>query len=466
MVNSATDAKRVSEAPGDDDGDMTIDAMPTKELFIDMLTRDIALIPAIIDLVDNSADGAKNVKGDGSLRGYWARVAVSGNEFTVSDNCGGISVETARKYAFRFGRPSGAPSIKHSVGQFGVGMKRAVFKMGRKFRVESTTRTSRFVVEVDVDAWAKKTKWEFEFTELDEKTKHSADDVGTTVTVTRLHADVAEKFSQESFATELRNEIQSRLQDPISRGLATTLNTLPVDAEPMTMLSDSKLAPAHKKLTYSGKNVKPVIVNLFCGIGRSGSRSDERVDAGWHVFCNGRLILEGDKTDVTGWDSDADSISIPGFHPQYNNLRGFAYFDSDDPARLPWNTTKTGLNTDSPVYRAAKLEMMQLMRPVIDFLNKLKDEKQSKEDPEEKGPLERLVDAAKSVPLGEAQTRPAFTPPVVRLTPRAIGPVMQKIQYLVPFQKVLEVKKALGVRSYTDVGIGTFNYFYNAEVDS
>jgi hypothetical protein len=36
---------------------LQINAMPTKELFIDMLTQDISLIPAIVDLVDNAADG-------------------------------------------------------------------------------------------------------------------------------------------------------------------------------------------------------------------------------------------------------------------------------------------------------------------------------------------------------------------------------------------------------------------------
>src|SRR4051812_34524688 len=83
-----------------DDDSPSIDAMPTKELFIDMLTRDIALIPAIIDLVDNSADGAKREEGDGSLEGYSVRVTLSSDEFSVTDNCGGMSVETARKYAF------------------------------------------------------------------------------------------------------------------------------------------------------------------------------------------------------------------------------------------------------------------------------------------------------------------------------------------------------------------------------
>src|SRR5438552_6498966 len=197
QLSSSTERAKGSSRSGDSEN--TIDAMPTKELYIDMLTRDIALIPEIIDLVDNSADGAKKDNGEGTLNDYWVRVAISPKEFKVSDNCGGISVETAQKYAFRFGRPPGAPFVKHSVGQFGVGMKRAIFKIGRTFQVQSTTRTSRFVVEVDVDAWAEMPKWEFEFTDLDEKTKHAADDVGTTITVTRLHRDVAEKFALESF---------------------------------------------------------------------------------------------------------------------------------------------------------------------------------------------------------------------------------------------------------------------------
>src|SRR5205823_5370559 len=101
--------------------------MPTKELFIEMLTRDIELIPAIIDLVDNCADGARRLKSaNGDFTGLRARLSISPEEFRIADNCGGMSAETAQRYAFRFGRAHGAPLIRHSVGQFGVGMKRAI----------------------------------------------------------------------------------------------------------------------------------------------------------------------------------------------------------------------------------------------------------------------------------------------------------------------------------------------------
>src|SRR5205807_2627234 len=224
-----------------DNADRVIETMPTKELFIDMLTKDIALSPAILDLVDNCADGAKRLYGEGPYRELWARIDLSSTEFRIADNCGGINVNVARKYAFRFGRPASAPSIKHSVGEFGVGMKRAIFKIGRKFRVESATASSRFVVAVDVTKWAAALKWEFEFAKLDEGIRVPVDKRGTTIEIEDLNDDVAESFALKSFETELKNALQSRLQDPISRGLSVTLNKIPVNAEPLQMLADPRL---------------------------------------------------------------------------------------------------------------------------------------------------------------------------------------------------------------------------------
>jgi hypothetical protein len=446
--------------PRPDDADRVIDTMPTKELFIDMLTRDIVLCPAIIDLVDNCADGAKRSRGEGTFKDLWARVEISGDEFRISDNCGGIPVDLARKYAFRFGRPLSAPSVKHSVGQFGVGMKRAIFKMGRKFRIESATGTSRFVVEVDVDKWAANPKWEFQFAELNEGIRVPHEKQGTTIRVEKLHKDVAETFELKSFETELKNALQSRLQDPISKGISISLNQIPVTAEPLQMVADSRLSPAYSKLRYEDPGAKPVIVKLYCGLGKS----ENPQAAGWHIICNGRLILEGDKTEVTGWNWEEDDLKIPGFHGQFNHLRGYAYFDSDDGSRLPWNTTKTGVNTDSTIYRAVRLEMMKLMRPVVDFCNRLKEEKEGKADETAKGPLENMVELATVKPIAKIAARPTFELPRVKLPQASTSPVLQRIQYDRPLSKVNEVKKALGVRSFVQVGEKTFDYFYNAEV--
>jgi hypothetical protein len=60
-----------------------------------MLTRDIALTDALLDLVDNCVDGATRqlkgrLRGAKPYDGYEARLTLSAASFDISDNCGGI----------------------------------------------------------------------------------------------------------------------------------------------------------------------------------------------------------------------------------------------------------------------------------------------------------------------------------------------------------------------------------------
>ena len=117
-----------------------IDAAPTKSFFIDMLTRDIPLDQAILDLVDNSVDGAKALcaQAGGDFSGRWVKLEFGPEKFRIVDNCGGFGKQAVRTYAFKFGRPDAAVRTPHSIGQFGVGMKRVLFKFGRHFVVRSS----------------------------------------------------------------------------------------------------------------------------------------------------------------------------------------------------------------------------------------------------------------------------------------------------------------------------------------
>ncbi|MCF3126934.1 ATP-binding protein [Acinetobacter soli] len=117
---------------------ISIDAKPTKEFFITMLTRDIPLNRAILDLIDNSVDAANSImisEGLNDLSNFEINIVITKDMFQISDNCGGFDLKTGQKYAFRFGRDPKAPPTPNSVGQFGVGMKRTLFKLGEKFKV-------------------------------------------------------------------------------------------------------------------------------------------------------------------------------------------------------------------------------------------------------------------------------------------------------------------------------------------
>jgi hypothetical protein len=107
-------------------GEGRVDAKPEKRFFVDMLTRDIELAPAIIDLVDNSIDGAKRARpeeGDQRFEGLSVKMRLGPDDFEILDTCGGFSRDHAAVYAFKFGRHPDQEDTPGEVGQFGVGMR-------------------------------------------------------------------------------------------------------------------------------------------------------------------------------------------------------------------------------------------------------------------------------------------------------------------------------------------------------
>jgi hypothetical protein len=244
---------------------LVANAAPTKDFFIHMLGRDIELIPAIIDLVDNCLDGARRERPGADFSGLWVRVEANNTHFRIADNCGGISLEVARKYAFRFGRPEGMEATRHSVGQFGVGMKRALFKLGGQFSVASLTTEEQFTVEVNVSEWRAEPEWEFSITNYS-TTDGARGDPGTTIVVTDLHEQVQERFSRESFIAQLSAEISRKHQPSMADGLAISLNGVPLDVDVTTLLQSDDFGPVARDLSFYSDTDSPVTVKLFAGL--------------------------------------------------------------------------------------------------------------------------------------------------------------------------------------------------------
>lgn len=433
-----------------------IDARPTKSLFIDMLTKDIPLIRAILDLVDNSIDGARRARPDGNYTGLWIRLEVTDDKFKISDNCGGIPVDIARNYAFRFGRPEDAKKTTGSVGQFGVGMKRAIFKLGRKFFIESKTRKSRFTVDVDVEEWEKNELWTFEFKDLEEDTKISADQVGTNLEVAALNDTVVRNFKLENFRIQLGQELETAHLLNMNKGLAITLNGVPLQMRDLLFRYSNQIRPALREISLKTKP-SPVKVRIYAGIAESNPS-----DAGWYVFCNGRMLLEKDKDLITGWGEDRGR-TIPRFHNQYASFRGYVFFESDSAELLPWNTTKTGVDTDSPIYQGIRLQMVNMMRPIIDFLNALKESKGDQDDKDSE--IETVVLSAEVKKIEEIKTfTQIFQAPKIQVK-KEKRPDVVGISYSKPKQEAEAVKKSLGAKSWREVGEKTFEYYQKMEGD-
>jgi hypothetical protein len=432
--------------------DNQIDASPTKEFFISMLVKDIVLTRSILDLCDNSVDGARRLRPNNIFQGLSIRIEVSEQHFKIADNCGGIPADLARNYAFRFGRPADMQPTLHSVGQFGVGMKRSLFKIGTAFRIESRSQNSHFVIEENVNLWQQRSDWKFKFETIEEDLPTQPEEQrGTTLLIDKLHENIAAEFKLENFRNRLISEIEAAHQQSIRQGLAITLNQIPIKLKTSELFESEQIQPANKILTFQEEGESPVTVKITCGVAVS-----DPPNAGWYIYCNGRLVLGPDQTIITGWGEGNGDV-IPKYHNTHARFRGYVFFDCDDASRLPWNTTKTGVDYESRYYQAARLEMISLMRPVIDFTNRLAAEVNSEETH-----LETALEKAVSKDVSALSARETF-----RVIQVSIPPSLQmgRIQYSKPLEEIQKVKKALGVSTFKRVGEKTFEYFFSTECD-
>ena len=87
--------------------------------------------------------------------------------------------------------------------------------------------------------------------------------------------------------------------------------------------------------------------------------------AGWFVFCNGRTVISADKSPKTGWNNNG----LPIFQPKHRPFLGTVYFVSRHADRLPWDTTKSGINEDSEIWQEAKRRMVSVGRSITSFLD-------------------------------------------------------------------------------------------------
>lgn len=438
-------------------------ADPTKDFFISMITRDISLEDCILDLLDNCIDGARSTlhRGNGSgsrsgerFAGFSARITAKKDSFSISDNCGGIAIKQAKNYAFHFGRhrdaPAGAPD---SVGLYGIGMKRALFKIGRQIAVRSSTGTESFVVPIDVEKWASVEKWDFEM-----KASPPFPEPGTSLEIHELNDGVGEEFGDEVFVSRLISTIGRDYSLILRAGFAVFVNDFPVVPFEFGWLVSEDFAPARQVFESSGVQVE--ITAGSCQVPPDEDSPDETdsVDTqyfGWFVVCNDRVVLAGNKDDRTVWGDE----NFPKWHPQYNGFNGIVHFRAADPKLLPWTTTKRGVDETAPVYRQAISRMKLITRTYIDYTNA---RKQNLEEAKQKETLGRFVSTIPATSPTDAMKVPAF-PPSASTRVKSVN-----IAYAVPEKQFIEVATALGDRRMPKkhVGLQTFDFYRDRIVES
>lgn len=359
----------------------TAQATPTKQFFVSMLTRDITLADAILDLLDNCLDGAMRLANGGAVdyTKHFVKIKMVEDHFLIADNCGGIPRDVAKNYAFKMGREpdDGRDSDSETIGMYGVGMKRAIFKMGRNALVRTRHGDDTFEVPI-TSQWLEAKNWDpLPINEPTEANEQLAE-AGTTIYVSDLYAGVSRHFANGAFENEVRTAIAEHFTMFIQWGLKVELNGKPVEpvrVEVLVSTEEDRPAPY-----VFQKTIDDVLVSITVGLNTGRSLGDDDEDdagferdrssatAGWTVLCNDRAVIVGDKGRLTGWGD-----GIPLYHPQFAIITGIIEFRSKHADKLPVTTTKRALDTSSNVWLESLVKMKEGMRIWISYTNQWKN---------------------------------------------------------------------------------------------
>lgn len=359
-------------------------AVPTKEFFVSMLTRDISLDDAILDLIDNCLDGAMRLANGNHVEygKHYVRIRLSREQFSIEDNCGGIPRDVAIRYAFKMGRDADdtRDADTETIGMYGVGMKRALFKMGKDALVK--TRHGKDTFEVHIDSkWLDDKEWRELPIEVPSNASEKLPRPGTTIVVKDLYPGVAKHFANAAFVNEVETAISHHFTMFLQRGLKIEINgkaVKPVHVEVLVSKRKDGPAPYIYQKTMDG-----VLVSITVGLNTSrqydSDEEEEEEDgdfagqrnsatAGWTVLCNDRAVIVGDKSRQTGWGD-----GIPLYHDQFIVITGIIEFRAKDAKKLPVTTTKRALDTSSNVWLESLVKMKEGMRVWTSYTNRWKN---------------------------------------------------------------------------------------------
>jgi len=144
----------------------------------------------------------------------------------------------------------------------------------------------------------------------DKRATSAQDKSGTSIRVTHLTDGAGDRFGEASFQRALAERISITYALFIQAGITIVVNGATVKST-LPSVASGTYQPVSKRIRKEGVD-SLIIAGVTPGA--------DKVPRGWYVFCNGRMVLEADKTRDTGWGT-----LLPVFHSKYNHFVGFVY---------------------------------------------------------------------------------------------------------------------------------------------
>ncbi|MEA2019322.1 MAG: ATP-binding protein, partial [Campylobacterota bacterium] len=441
--------------------------------FINMITRDIALKMAILDLVDNSIDSAYQKSDTTNLNDLYIKISCCEDKFVIEDNCSGFDIETAKNYVFRFGSNNKTEQQKSSIGQFGIGLKRTIFKMGNLFKVESKTNDSSLIVEDNINDWSTRTRvitingedkteddWHFKLSENHDVDMNST---GTRITISDLHQNIKNSFLNTVFISKLISEIEIAHMVSLNNGIKIEIEFFNEEKQEvvieklkpveLSLINNEKIKPLHKSFNIELSSGEEVKVHMYLGV-----INREFNTSGVYIFCNNRTILHANK-DSLMWNRD---VMGKNWHHNYALFCAYIFLESEDTSLLPWTTTKEGVDQDSETFQKLAALLNLISKPILDFLRKGAHERDKKSKKEYLNmPIYSVIESSEEVLFTECIEEQEFYEDIEEASLNNDFDNPKRIQYDKPKSEIDKLKKIFKVENNYEVGIETFKRVYD-----
>ena len=429
-----------------------VNFFPTKRLLVEIITKDINVHDSILDLIDNSVDSYARHKIRDRRK---IEIEITNKSLIIEDNCGGIDKDTLMNHVFRSGELPGF--VAQTIGYYGIGLKRALFKLADEFVFETYDGKDYSKISMNVKDWKEKddSDWNIPL-DIKDKISLKGKKPFTKITVNKYKEEIP-RILTTIFINKLKSDLSIYYTRFIEKDIQFVFNKVQVEAFDLEATYSKEIRPILIDEIY--ENVK---YKIYCWVEPKADSRDVRVQEknGWNIFMNKRLIMINDKSSVTGWSRENNEL--PNYHNIYNQFRGMVMIESSDPSLLPINTTKNNFNLEHPFYHHIKKRMIETARPIITYLsNKYNRDKIDNVDREIDQEINKdIVDKKelKTTPIDDLKPQSKFNPPKLKKKPDTAKIIFER-----PQKKVDKVKQIYNLRSNPEVGAYTFDYFWSSE---
>lgn len=339
----------------------------------DTLTQDISPLASLFDLIDNSIDAARDhlLKSKPHLDDYGLpsdyskyaiRIRIDKNSIRILDNCLGIEEAVLSQKAFHVAAPS---EHAFGIGHYGLGLKRSLLKFGTKYAMSTDTGKVAFAMR-----FSNKNFGGARSAKLTADQYSSTGRRKTLFSVSSLRTAVKYEMKDKTWFENAVEQLSIRYASYVSKGLKIAIHSIThkkfvwIGGSIPTLRTNARLPIKSLPLNIDGVDIfidAGIHQDYFFQGEKNHSLSDNREitsQFGLYFICNDRVIVAASSSSEHGWKTK--------WHSEYNGFVCLVRFVSSDPKKMPWNTAKTALKTDSTLFLKVKEEL----QPIADFYRK------------------------------------------------------------------------------------------------